>query len=65
MPDMHSPQTPTPWFTRRFIRNVIIKTLLLLLAANLVFALVHPMPTLGRLSLYNGPFPGRERLAFR
>ncbi len=51
-------------YSFRFVRNVLAKTLALLLAANLLFALVNPMPSLGKLTLYNWLFPGRERLPF-
>ena len=47
-----------------FIGRVFLKALLLLLAANLVFALLNPLPALGRISLYNSLFPGRPRLPF-
>ena len=55
---------PDPGYSFRFIRNVLLKTLLLLVIANLLFALANPMPTLGKLTLYNSIFPGRERLPF-
>lgn len=48
----------------RFARNVLLKTLLLLLLANLIFAALNPLPALARLSAYNVLFPGRERLPF-
>ena len=50
--------------TGRFIRNVLIKALLLFLAANAVFVLAHPMATLGRISIYNLLVPGRLRLPY-
>ena len=46
-----------------FVR-VLIKGLALFVVLNLAFALFQPMALLGRLSLYNGVFPGRERLPF-
>ncbi len=55
---------PEPKYTLRFILNVLFKTALLLLAANLLFAAINPMAFLGKISLYNGLFPGRERLPF-
>jgi hypothetical protein len=58
MAETHSPSSSP------FIHRVLIKTLLLLLAANLVFTLFNPMPLLGRVSLYNVLFPGRPRLPF-
>ncbi len=48
----------------RFARNVLIKTLLLFAAFNLLFALARPLPLLGRISAYNRLFPGRLRLPY-
>lgn len=48
--------------TPRFLRNVIIKGLLLFIAFNLVWAAFNP--SLGKLSSYNIIFKGRERLPF-
>ena len=48
----------------RFIRNVALKTLLLLVVFNLVFAFFLPLPQIGRLSAYNLLFPGRLRFPF-
>lgn len=45
-------------------RAVLIKALLLFLACNAAFALLNPLPALGRLSLYNSLFPGRARLPY-
>jgi hypothetical protein len=50
--------------TGRFIRNVLIKALLLFLAISGLFALVRPMAALGRLSIYNRLVPGRVRLPY-
>ena len=50
--------------TGRFIRNVLLKALLLFLAVSGLFAVLHPMAALGRLSLYNGLVPGRLRLPY-
>jgi peptidoglycan/xylan/chitin deacetylase (PgdA/CDA1 family) len=47
-----------------FTGRVLVKALLLVLAANLIFGLLDPLPALGGLSLYNGLFPGRPRLPF-
>lgn len=41
-----------------------VKTAVFLLLLNLIFALLAPMETLGRLSLYNGILTGRERLPY-
>ena len=46
------------------IAREFIKGLALFVILNLAFALIQPMAVLGRLSLYNGVFPGRERLPF-
>jgi hypothetical protein len=51
-------------YSFRFVRRVLAKTLVLLLAANLLFALANPMPFLGKLTLYNWLVPGRARLPF-
>jgi hypothetical protein len=48
----------------RFVRNVLIKALVLFIAANVLFAFTNPSPALGRLSAYNGLFPGRLRLPY-
>jgi hypothetical protein len=55
------PQTPYTW---QFVRNVLIKGLLLFVLANLLFALINPAPALGRLSAYNVLLPGRDRLPY-
>lgn len=47
-----------------FIRNILLKALSLFITANVLFAFTNPMPALGRLSAYNGLFPGRVRLPF-
>jgi hypothetical protein len=46
------------------LRNIVIKSGLLFLAANFLLAATDPLPALGRLSLYNSIFPGRARLPF-
>jgi hypothetical protein len=48
----------------RFVRNVILKALVLFIITNLLFAFTDPLPTLGRISAYNGLFPGRARLPY-
>lgn len=58
---LYSPEAPFNW---RFIRNVVIKTALLFVALNVVFALTLPLPKLGKLSIYNVFVPGRERLPY-
>jgi hypothetical protein len=47
----------------RFLRNVIIKGLVLFLLFDLVFAAVNPAD-LGKVSLYNRLFTGRQRFPF-
>ncbi|MBA3072443.1 MAG: hypothetical protein FP831_02520 [Anaerolineae bacterium] len=48
--------------TPRFLRNVLIKGLLLFAIINLVWAVFNP--SLGKLSSYNMLFEGRDRLPF-
>lgn len=48
----------------KFLRNVLLKALGLFIFFNLIFAALDPLPALGRLSLYNVLFPGRERFPF-
>jgi hypothetical protein len=48
----------------RFLRNVILKALLLLVILSFGFAWMNPIHALGRISLYNHLFPGRLRLPF-
>ncbi len=57
------------WLTRAkytggFILRVLIKAALLLVIANLLFALTNPIPALGAVSLYNLIAPGRLRLPY-
>jgi hypothetical protein len=47
----------------RFVRNVVVKGLVLFLVLDLLFAAINPTG-LGRLSLYNHLFPGRARFPF-
>jgi hypothetical protein len=46
-----------------FLRNVLIKGLALFLLVNLAFVAVNPAG-LGKISLYNSIFPGRQRFPF-
>ena len=48
----------------RFLRNVLLKALLLFLAFNLVFAAIPGISSLGRISAYNLLLPGRLRFPF-
>jgi hypothetical protein len=47
----------------KFIRNVILKSLVLFILLDLIFVCVDPS-TLGRISLYNRLFAGRTRFPF-
>ncbi len=47
----------------RFLRNVLLKGLILFLVIDLAFMAVNPA-ALGKISLYNRVFPGRERFPF-
>ena len=60
---LHDPDN-LPTNKLRFVRNIIVKALLLFLAINLVFVLTNPLPVLGRFSAYNHLFPGRKRLPY-
>ncbi len=55
------PETPYTW---RFVRNVVIKGLALFVVVNAIFALLYPVPLLGRVSIYNVLTPGRDRLPY-
>jgi hypothetical protein len=44
--------------------RIAVKALLLLVAVNLGWALVQPLPALSRVSAYNVVFPGRSRLPY-
>ena len=48
----------------KFLRNVLIKALLLFVGLNLVLTCFYPFAGLGKISLYNLVFPGRERFPF-
>lgn len=50
--------------TWSFLRNVLLKALLLLLLVNLIFAAWFSPERLGCISAYNRLFPGRERFPF-
>jgi hypothetical protein len=51
-------------YSLKFIRNVVVKGLLLFLLVNIGFGLSGSDLRLGRYSAYNLLFPGRERLPF-
>ncbi len=50
--------------TARFLRNVLAKTLLLLVAFNFAVTSLYPFEGLGRITAYHSLFRGRERLPF-
>jgi len=50
--------------TWRFLLRVVIKTAALFVLINIIFAVADPVPTLGRVSIYNRLVPGRERLPY-
>ncbi len=47
-----------------FVRNVLLKALLLFVVLNLLFAAGDPAPALERVTAYNWLFPGRVRLPY-
>jgi hypothetical protein len=44
--------------------RMLLKSFALFVALNFIFALIKPMPAIGKLSLYNWLLPGRERLPY-
>jgi hypothetical protein len=48
----------------RFVRNVVVKALILFILFNVLYTLINPLGWLGHISLYNSFFPGRDRLPF-
>ena len=58
---METGQKTSSW---RTIIRIIVKAAILLLLFNLIFAALRPQESLGRLSLYNSLFPGRQRLPY-
>ena len=56
-----SPRRPLDWPT---LGRIVLKALLLFALLNAAFAAARPLESLGRLSLYNAPFPGRARLPY-
>lgn len=55
---------PVAGYNWRFMGRVVAKAVVLFVLFNLLFALVTPLPALGRVSLYNVVVPGRERLPY-
>jgi hypothetical protein len=58
---LYHPATPFRW---RFIASALVRTAILFVALNALFAASNPLPTLGRVSAYNLLFQGRERLPY-
>ncbi len=56
--------TSTQTYTWRFLLRVLLKTALLFVAINLLFATAATPESYGRLSLYNRLWPGRDRLPY-
>ncbi len=50
--------------SRRSEAGVLVRVLALFVALNVLFALLNPAPALGKASLYNSVFPGRQRLPY-
>lgn len=61
---MNKEKRPVTHSTAKFIRNVLIKGLLLFLIVNFAIGLIPVGNNWGRLSLYNLVWPGRARLPF-
>jgi hypothetical protein len=61
---MDATMTPVQTTEPNFLRNVILKALLLFILLNLTFSLADPIQQLGQISAYNSIFPGRHRLPF-
>lgn len=55
------PRQQNTWLV---IARVLIITVILFAACNVIFAALNPLEALGRLSLYNVFLPGRERLPY-
>ena len=47
-----------------FIMRTVVKAVILFVLFNVIFAILNPMETLGRPSLYNHLLPGRQRLPY-
>ena len=58
---MNNSSSPITW---RFLLRVLLKTALLFVAVNLLFAFAVTPESYGRLSLYNQLWPGRDRLPY-
>jgi hypothetical protein len=51
-------------YTRGFLARVLLKATVLFIAANLIFAVIDPLPTIGRASVYGWLVPSRPRLPY-
>ncbi len=51
-------------YQTRFVMQVLLKALVLFIAFNLLFAVINPLPAIGRITIYNWLVPGRERLPY-
>jgi hypothetical protein len=51
-------------YTRGFIVRVLLKAAVLFIAANLIFAVIEPLPLIGRTSVYGWLVPSRPRLPY-
>jgi len=58
---LYAPARPFTW---GLIVRVLLKAAILFAALNAIFALLMPLPALGRLSVYNLVLPGRARLPY-
>jgi len=61
MPAQNDSRQQNTWLT---IARVLLITLVLFVACNVIFAALNPIEALGRVSLYNVVLPGRERLPY-
>jgi hypothetical protein len=51
-------------YTRGFLLRVLLKAAVMFIAANLIFAVIEPLPTIGRASVYGWLVPSRPRLPY-
>lgn len=56
-----SPDKTIDW---RSVLRVVLKAAALFVMVNLLFAVLNPLPAIGRISVYNGLVPGRQRLPY-
>lgn len=53
-----------PQYNWRFVRNVLVKAIVLFVFLNVLYVLLNPLPWLSKLTMYNSLIPGRERLPY-